>query len=111
MYIDSIIKARQVVDIVESSVARMMMVLILQIFASLPRWRILKMNRLPIAGLFALTLICTLSAKEVVYISEKKAVCYVLIGGERFSGHWECNLDNEQCACVADFHNGSQNQS
>ena len=69
------------------------------------------MNRLFMVALVALTLICPLSAKELIYISEQKAICYLLIGGERFSGHWECNVDNEQCTCVADFHNGSQNQS
>ena len=69
------------------------------------------MNRILMAALVALPLLCPLAAIELIYISEHKAVCYALIGGERFLGHWECDLDNEQCTCVADFHYGRQNQS
>ena len=48
----------------------------------------------------ALCISTTVLADHFVYVSEKKAVCYVSSEQGLIQGHWECNLDSEQCRCV-----------
>ena len=56
-------------------------------------------NWLAIA-IVALSISSTGLANHFVYVSEKKAVCYVSSEQGLIQGHWECNLDTEQCHCV-----------
>lgn len=44
-----------------------------------------------------------LAARDLVYISEQHAVCYVHADAALLAGHWECDQDTEQCHCVADY--------
>jgi hypothetical protein len=40
------------------------------------------------------------SAKNLIYVSEKKAVCYIPAPDGLSGGHWECDLDTQKCQCV-----------
>jgi hypothetical protein len=39
-------------------------------------------------------------SKNLIYVSEKKAVCYIPTPGGLKGGHWECDLDTQTCHCV-----------
>lgn len=40
------------------------------------------------------------SAKNLIYVSEKRAMCFVQTKDGLAEGHWECDLDTEKCHCV-----------
>ena len=48
----------------------------------------------------ALSISSSVLADHLVYVSEKKAVCYVSSEQGLIAGHWECSLDTDQCHCV-----------
>ena len=53
-----------------------------------------------IIALIVLVLASASSAKNLIYVSEKKAVCYIPTKDGLAEGHWECDLDTEKCHCV-----------
>ena len=57
-------------------------------------------NLVIIVTIIVLGLTGTSSAKNLIYVSEKKAVCYVPTKNGLTEGHWECDLDTEKCHCV-----------
>ena len=53
-----------------------------------------------ILALIVLVQVGTSSAKNLIYVSEKKAICYIPTKNGLAEGHWECDLDTEKCHCV-----------
>lgn len=57
-------------------------------------------NLTMIVVLVVLSVAGSSSAKNLIYVSEKNAVCFVPTKNGLAEGHWECDLDTGKCHCV-----------